>query len=121
VELAATLPKAQIPQLADAAVMLCREARMRQTKALPRMVKRMLKRYGALPVRVDVPLALSPKEQQEFAALFMQLLKMPLSVDFVERPSLIGGARIQIGDDRIDCSYRGALNQIPAAFSSFHS
>ena len=118
-EIAATLPRARLPELADAATSLCSDSR--QVKTLPRMVQRMLRRYGALPVTIDVPTALSSREQQEFTELLTKLLKRPIAVDIVENASLIGGARVKISDERFDYSLRGALNRIPAAFSSLHS
>ena len=120
-EIGATLPREQLSFLADAAVSLSAEGTSRQSKALPRMVQRMLRRYGATPVTIDVPTALSSRERQEFTELLTKLLKRPVTVDIVENPSLIGGVRVKISDERFDFSLRGALNQIPAAFSSLHS
>ncbi len=122
VEQSAKLPADQLPALADAALqVLAKNGETRRSRRLPRIVKRLLKRHGPPEVTVETPEPLSKEDVDSLARSIGTALGRDVSVTVLVDPALIGGARVQIGDERFDFSLRGQLQRLPAAFSSLHS
>lgn len=121
-ELALTLPAEQLPSLADAAMeYLSTHGRPHDAQKLPGIVRRFLRRHGPPSVTVETPDPLSAADRTVLADSFAEMLGRTISFHTRENQTLLGGARVQIGDDRFDFSLRGALDRLGHAFTSIHS
>ncbi|MBO1903008.1 F0F1 ATP synthase subunit delta [Leucobacter weissii] len=67
---------------------------------------------GSELATVTVASALTPEQQTRLAGLLEQSAGRPVRVTTVVEPGLIGGVRIQIGDDVIDGSVRSRLEDL---------
>lgn len=113
VETCKSLPEERYPEAADAALeMLRRHGLSRALRTFPRMVREVLRKrermvFGSLTV---------PNGGEEAATRLLPVLEKALgrkvSLAGWSDPSLLGGALLQVGDDRFDASLRGALSRL---------
>lgn len=117
-EIVSELPSAKVEEAAFAAVdLLMREGRPQDLRIFPRLVRRVLRRLGLKSVEVETPSELSREDHTHLRSALEKALDRAVVIENSAHPSLIGGARIRIGDQRFDGSLRGALDRMPALFS----
>jgi F-type H+-transporting ATPase subunit delta len=71
---------------------------------------------GALDVHIDSAYALNPAQQETLEKALGKRLGKEVRITSNKDPSLIGGARIHVGDLVIDGSVRGRLRQLAHEF-----
>ncbi len=111
-QLSITLPADQQAGLADAVVAEL-EARGQRAllRTLPRLVEEALEEArGIVPASLTVATP-ATHEQKDLALALERALSKKVDFTVETDPALLGGARLQIKDDRFDYSLRSALTQ----------
>ncbi len=67
---------------------------------------------GRVHARVEVASALDPSGRQALLDALRKVLATDVVADFVEKPELLGGFRVQVGSKLFDGSLSGQLNQL---------
>lgn len=113
-EIAQSLPEQEWTALAEAAAhLLIAQGNARDAHAFARLVEReWLKLSGTLAVRITTLSGSDAHIAQVVERIVRETLLRPCSVEQQADPSIIGGVRLQIGDERYDATLRGALNDL---------
>lgn len=104
------VPKEDIANVVDAAIQLLTQQGMAKAiRTFPRTVHRMLqKKYGVLYIELTTPKDAGDTERDILFAL-SEVLGKSIELSVSSDARLIGGARLRVGDERIDASVRAAL------------
>ncbi|HLD63426.1 MAG TPA: F0F1 ATP synthase subunit delta [Candidatus Peribacteraceae bacterium] len=89
----------------------------RDLAAFPKLLRRMLRRYGPLEAEIEVLKPLTETERAGLETALRTISDRPVALTVSEHPSLIGGARLRVGDERLDASLRGALHRLSSLLS----
>lgn len=117
---ARTIPKKDLPALADAAFrLLDRHSLSAQKMLFHRLVKRAVLREDAvLPLAIATPSGSVGKHAESIASFFRLSLGKPVEVHESADVHLLGGALLAYRDERFDASLRGALTSLHRHLSS---
>lgn len=67
---------------------------------------------GRVDARIEVPAPLLPKEEQQLIQAIGSVAGAEIQADFVEKPELLAGFRVQIGSRVFDASVDGQLKKL---------
>jgi len=110
-------------QALDAAVHLLEQHGQHSAlRSLPRMLRQAQRRYGkSQMVRVEVPTQLTETEHKALVSTLEKASGRPVTLEEEAMPALIGGARLRVGDERLDASLSGDLSRLSQLFTSSSS
>jgi hypothetical protein len=114
VDIAQTLPAAEVPALADAtAAFLVFHGLSRHAPLFPRLVEReWLKREGAVSAKMITTSGRAGKFREEVLTLVQDALRRPCHLEEIADPSVLGGVLLTVGDECFDATLRGALTDL---------
>ena len=114
VELAEELPAAEAEKLAESvAAFLIERGDLRLLRLLPRALEQAYYEHcNLLPTRVVTPSGKDLSSHKELLAVFEKIFAQKLDVSEEADPSIIGGARIAVGDERFNFSLSHLLAEV---------
>jgi F0F1-type ATP synthase delta subunit len=115
VEICQTLPESEVPMVVEAALARLDAQAMR---AFPRLVNHALVMRGLSPITLTVPREDSDAGEKPLVTALRSALTKKLESRRIVDPHMIGGVRVNVGDDRYDYSLRGALDHFAESLSS---
>lgn len=116
VDLARTTPSGDFSALADAAAtLLASHGLLRESRTFPSLVERVWqKQEGVIPVTLTTVKGHAGPVKEELLAIVRNAIKRPCALSERADPGIVGGLMLSIGDERFDCTLRGALGQLSA-------
>ncbi len=107
-------------EISEAALDLAsRRGGKKEISLLSYAVKRVLKRRGPLQAKAEVPFPIDEKYIKTIKETISNSIGKPVELEVKEDRDLIGGARLTVGDERIDLSLKGALQSFSLSSSPF--
>lgn len=106
------IQQSEFPDAVEAAVDLLRKNGLgKAVRTFPRLVRRTLeKKYGVLYVELTVPSG--DETKNDILLALSEALGKSIELTVNTDPSLIGGALLRVGDERIDASVRGEVERL---------
>lgn len=113
-ETARGMPESDWPALAEAAAsLLIAQGHSKDAHTLARLVEReVLKMSGTLSVRITTRSGSDATLVHTVERVVRETLLRPCVIEERAEPSILGGALIEIGDERYDATLRGALTDL---------
>lgn len=120
VDTARTIPKKNLPALADAALRLLDHHGLSNKKTLfHRLVRRAVASEDALlPLSISTPSGSAGKHAESIASFIRLSLGKPVDIRESADAHLLGGALLAYRDERFDASLRGTLTALHRHLSS---
>ncbi len=117
---ARTIPKKDLPALADAAFrLLDRHGFSSQKMTFHRLVQRAVLREDiVLPLSIQTPSGSAGKHAESIASFLRLSIGKPVEVRESADAHLLGGALLAYRDERFDASLRGAITSLHRHLSS---
>ncbi len=111
------LTEKQCAEAADAALEALRKNGLtRAVRTFPRVVRREMERQGTVFAELTTPS--HDSEAEGIRAALESALKKKVSLSCRHDSSILGGAILQVRDDRYDASVRGSLSRLRQTLSS---
>ncbi len=111
------LTEGQCADVVDAAMETLRKHGLaRAIRSFPRTVRRMMEKEGMVFAELTTPE--ENTDADAVAAILETVFKKKAALTRKTDPSLLGGAVLQVRDDRFDASVRGSLSRLQRSLSS---
>ena len=119
VRVAQDLPAEQLPALADAVIAyLLQRGQRHVLRILPSLVERAFYHLqNIVPVEIVLPSEGNLARDRVFVTVLEKAIGRTMEIHETADPSLIGGARIALGDERFDFSLATALRRVSDAIA----
>lgn len=108
------LPKEELPALLDAtASFLIAHGLMKAARTFPVLLEReWLKQEGVVSVKLTTVAGHAGKAKDDILAILQGALKQGCLLEERADPAIRGGLLLTVGDERFDCTLRGALTEL---------
>jgi F-type H+-transporting ATPase subunit delta len=111
IETCQSLSENEYSALIDASLLLLESSgNAKAIRIFPRIVRDQLGKRGMILAEVTTPAPESTEWNASFAATLEKSLGKSVELSATLDPTLLGGALLQLGDERFDASLRGALD-----------
>jgi F0F1-type ATP synthase delta subunit len=114
VALASVVPPKELPAICDKALAILEESGSRDLHSFVRTVKKALEKSGQVVFATLItPTGASSAERKKSIALMLEKrLQKPIVLIDQADPSLLGGARLKVGDDLYELTLAGELKEL---------